>query len=108
MLSRPTKTVPSHNGHWKYDQNSGRYLQSNPMGFRGGLGLYVYGLNSPLMHIDPTGLMPPPIKPFESTEDFWGAKRSAACSIFVPLLRQQQCCPTHNLANYQHWIGIRV
>lgn len=38
-----------------FDPPTGRYLQPDPSGFNGGIGLYVYGLNSPLMYIDPTG-----------------------------------------------------
>lgn len=50
----------------------GRFDQPDPSGFNGGIGLYIYGLNNPLIYIDPTGLSPPgappPMGPF-SPED---------------------------------------
>lgn len=41
-----------------YDSASGRFTQTDPTGINGGLDLYVYGDNSPLMFIDPLGLFP--------------------------------------------------
>jgi RHS repeat-associated protein len=38
-----------------YDPATGRYKQADPIGLGGGINLYVYALNSPLMYIDPTG-----------------------------------------------------
>ncbi|WP_158755822.1 RHS repeat-associated core domain-containing protein, partial [Dyella sp. S184] len=52
-----------YNGARYYESATGRFLQADPAGFRGGIGLYVYGLNNPLMYIDPTGLMPPGMPP---------------------------------------------
>jgi RHS repeat-associated protein len=45
-----------HNGFRDYDPPSGRFVQSDPSGFNGGISLYVYGLNNPLMYVDPSGL----------------------------------------------------
>jgi RHS repeat-associated protein len=57
-----------YNNRRTYDPTTGRFLKPNPFGFNGGIGLYVYGLNDPLMYIDPTGLAvpgaPPPVGPF--------------------------------------------
>ncbi|SFF06000.1 RHS repeat-associated core domain-containing protein [Dyella marensis] len=46
------------NTHRDYESASGRYLQGDPIGLAGGLGVYVYVGNSPLKAIDPLGLAP--------------------------------------------------
>lgn len=39
-----------------YDSNTGRFLREDPSGFRGGINLYAYTMNSPTGWTDPTGL----------------------------------------------------
>jgi len=41
-----------------YEAGVGRYVQSDPIGLRGGLATYAYSLNSPLHYFDWTGLSP--------------------------------------------------
>lgn len=40
-----------------YDPNVGRWLSQDPIGIRGGLNLYAYVENKPLMEVDPLGLI---------------------------------------------------
>jgi len=52
-LDRETNT--SYNYFRDYDPQTGRYVQADPIGLRGGLNLYSYVDQDPLHRIDPTG-----------------------------------------------------
>lgn len=46
-----------YNWHRHYDPTTGRYLQPDPLGMPDGPNRWAYALNSPLMNVDPEGLL---------------------------------------------------
>jgi RHS repeat-associated protein len=46
-----------YNYYRDYDPAVGRYVESDPIGLKGGLNTFAYGLNSPVNYVDPKGLV---------------------------------------------------
>jgi RHS repeat-associated protein len=56
-----------------YDEGQGRFISEDPSGLQGGLHLYKYVQNNPLVLVDPTGL---------SAQGAWGGAQDLICYIF--------------------------
>ena len=50
------ETALHYNWHRYYDPGTGRYLTPDPIGLAGGINLFSYASNSPIIHVDPRGL----------------------------------------------------
>ncbi len=64
-----------HTGARYYDPSTGRFLQRDPIGISGGLNVYAYCGNNPVIRIDPSGLDPllhsPIMRDFRDWFDDW-------------------------------------
>jgi RHS repeat-associated protein len=91
----------AYNWHRTYDPTLGRYTQPDPLGFVDGPSLYGYGLQSPIVNVDPTGLfVGRPHSPYSSIScseresQLWLPFDNTARNLMPPVLRPFSPAPT--------------
>ncbi len=86
-----------HVGQRYYDPGSGRFVQRNPIGIRGGLNAYSYAGGNPASEVDPIGTINPSSKVIFPSQ--------GESSAFAQLESQLLSSPLSSAASYQAWRG---
>jgi RHS repeat-associated protein len=62
-----------------YDPSTGRFISRDPIGYRAGVNLYTYCMNSPIVHVDPDGNVPGWLIAIGVGLIIWGVIEVAQC-----------------------------
>ena len=93
-----TETELNYNYFRDYDPQTGRYVESDPIGLHGGVNTYGYALQSPTQKGDPTGLatitIPLPDLPIPEWVALPSARLFGALGLILSLGGDTQQCPT--------------
>ncbi len=97
------ETQQHYNYFRDYDPNTGRYVQSDPIGLTGGLNTYVYAINNPVLYKDTLGLLYAPqysgnFKPKPIPGPFGPHCGSGAGATWIPdgSAQRTQACKNHD------------
>lgn len=73
-----------------YDPATGRYVQSDPIGLRGGLNIFAYALSNPNKYIDPQGLTS--LFPGPDACEYYDQACSDSCDSDEYACNAKKCC----------------
>ena len=109
------ETGTYYNYHRDYDPITGRYLTSDPIGIDGGINLYGYTKNNPLIFVDALGLAPGganyadiPISPDSWNDGFGGIQLMTVVAPHLPKSGVVSLPPKPAVGRYQYVPEVEI